>query len=79
MGMEKMTHTYTGRIIMSVLLGFGLASMFREICKGNNCLKFKSPNNEKLKDTIYSHGDKCYKFFPSHTINCTKDKTYVKS
>jgi hypothetical protein len=78
MGMEKMTHTYTGRIIMSVLLGFGLASMFREICKGNNCLKFKSPNNEKLKDTIYSHGDKCYKFF-SHTINCTKDKTYVKS
>ena len=38
MGMEKMTHTYTGRIIMSVLLGFGLASMFREIGKGNNCL-----------------------------------------
>ncbi len=36
MHLEKFVHTDTGKIIMSVLLGFGLASLFRKVCKINN-------------------------------------------
>ena len=34
----KFLHTQTGKIVMSILLGFGLASLFRTVCKNNNCL-----------------------------------------
>ena len=29
----KFLHTQTGKIVMSILLGFGLASLFRTVCK----------------------------------------------
>lgn len=77
MNLNKFTHTQTGKIIMSVLLGFGLATiMFRKVCKGKNCLKFKVPDNDYIKKTTFTHGDKCYNFF-SHTVDCKNSKMYV--
>ena len=29
-----------GRIILSILLGFGIATLFRKACKDRNCLNF---------------------------------------
>ena len=28
----------SGQILVSVLLGLGLSSLFRQVCKDNNCL-----------------------------------------
>ena len=36
----KFVHTQTGKIIMSILLGFGLASLFRRVCKNKDCIIF---------------------------------------
>ena len=63
----KFIHTETGRIIMSILLGFGLASLFRTICKDKNCLIFHAPPLDKFQDKIYKNGDKCYKYTPVAT------------
>ena len=33
MHLGKFVHTETGKYLMSILLGFGLASLFRTVCK----------------------------------------------
>ena len=67
MYLGRFVHTETGKIIMSVLLGFGLASLFRTVCKDKDCLIFHAPPLDKFQDKIYKNGDKCYKYTPVAT------------
>ena len=60
----KFVHTETGKILMSVLLGFGLASLFRTVCKNKECLLFHAPPLEQIKDKIYKSSGKCVKYTP---------------
>jgi hypothetical protein len=65
--LEKFIHTSTGRIMMSLILGFGLASLFRAVCKDNNCLTFYAPPIDELKEKIYKSKDKCVQYVPVPT------------
>lgn len=67
MHLGKFVHTETGKIIMSILLGFGLASLFRAVCKDKDCLLFYAPPLEKIQDKIYKNNDKCVKYIPQAT------------
>jgi hypothetical protein len=67
MYLGKFVHTETGKIIMSILLGFGLASLFRTVCKDKDCIIFHAPPLDKFQDKIYKNGDKCYKYTPVAT------------
>jgi hypothetical protein len=58
----KFVHTETGKIMMSILLGFGLASLFRVVCKDKNCLIFHAPPLDQIKDKIYKSNGKCVKY-----------------
>jgi len=58
----RFVHTETGKIIMSILLGLGLASLFRTVCKNNDCLKFYAAPLENIKDKIYKKDNKCVKY-----------------
>jgi len=58
----KFVHTETGKYIMSILLGLGLASLFRTVCKDKDCLIFHAPPLEKIKDKIFKNNDKCVKY-----------------
>jgi len=65
LNLGKFVHTETGKIIMSVLLGFGLASLFRTACKNNDCVKFYAAPLEKITDKIYKNNSgKCVKYSP---------------
>jgi len=72
----KFVHTETGKLIMSILLGFGLASLFRNVCKGKDCIIFHAPPLEKIQDKVYKSGDKCYKF-QAVASKCDKSKKIV--
>jgi len=71
----KFLHTERGRIIMSIILGFGLASLFRTVCKDNNCLVFHAPPLDDFKDKIYKNNDKCVKYVPVATKCSLNAKT----
>lgn len=58
----RFVHTERGRYIMSMLLGFGLASLFRTVCKDNNCLIFHAPPLDQFKDKIYKNNGHCVKY-----------------
>ena len=64
----KFVHTETGKIIMSILLGFGLASLFRTVCKDKDCLLFYAPPLDKIKDKIYKNSGKCVNRFPNRNF-----------
>ena len=48
----KSMHTQFGKYIISVILGIGLASLFRKACNERNCLVFRGPAPEEVKKTI---------------------------
>lgn len=74
MHIEKFIQTSAGRVLMSMILGVGLATLFKVSCKDRNCLLLKAPPLEKLNDKIYKVEDKCYKFTSSQTkCDATKE------
>jgi hypothetical protein len=58
----KFIHTERGRILMSILLGFGLASLFRAVCKGDSCIEFRAAPMDNIKDKVYKSGRRCVKY-----------------
>ena len=72
----KFVHTQNGKYVMSILLGFGLASLFRTICKEKNCLIFHAPPLEEINGKIYNYDNKCYKYVPVST-KCDTNKKIV--
>ena len=67
---QSVLKTRTGKLLIAVILGVGLATLFRRSCEGKGCHQFKAPNPEEVKRTTYSHGGFCYKFTPV-TKPCT--------
>ena len=62
LNLGRFVHTETGRYIMSMILGFGLASLFRTVCKDKNCLIFHAPPLDQFKDKIYKNNGGCVKY-----------------
>jgi hypothetical protein len=77
MNLSKMVHTKTGKIVASVLLGFGFATLFRTICKGKNCIVFEAPPLDEIDNQIYKYDDKCYSFHAS-PVKCDPKKKSVE-
>ena len=73
----KFVHTQTGKYVMSILLGFGLATLFRAVCKGKDCVIFNAPPLEEINDKIYKHDNKCYKY-TFQSAKCDKNKKIVE-
>lgn len=64
---DRLLHTDMGHIFISIILGFGLATLFQRVCKGNNCIIIKAPPmHEIIKNTYTLDGD-CFKYTPVPT------------
>ncbi len=61
--------TETGKCIVSVVLGIGLATIFRKSCESRNCMVFHSPPFDEIKNSVYRHDNKCYKFV-ERSVKC---------
>ena len=59
---KRLLYTPASKYIISIILGFGLATLFRKVCRDRNCMMFKAPNIRHIKDKIFKHGEKCYKY-----------------
>lgn len=53
-----------GRIVVSILLGFGLATLFRKVCSGKSCVIVNGPSIQDVKKFYYKIDDDCYKYTP---------------
>ena len=69
----KLLKTRFGQILISIILGLGLASLFRKVCRDNNCLIIKSPPVNEIQDKIFRFEEKCYVYEPKSS-KCTPDQ-----
>ena len=58
----KILNSDGGKIMISILLGIGLASLFRKACEGRDCMIFKAPPAKDIKGETYEIDNKCYNF-----------------
>ena len=73
MYLSKFVHSTTGKIMMSILLGIGLATLFRQTCVGKNCVTYNAPPIDELNEQTYKFDSKCYKM-ERNSVNCDETK-----
>jgi hypothetical protein len=61
---EKLFNTKEGNILISIILGLGLASLFRNICKNGKCIVYTSPVDE-IQKNFYKIDDTCIQYKPN--------------
>ena len=69
-------YTQLGKYVISIILGFGFASLFRSVCKDRQCLDFKAPALEKIQKYTYRFNESCYNF-NEEAIRCGERETTV--
>lgn len=60
-----------GRQLVSIILGFGLASLFRKVCKNSNCYVVRGPKASEIAGKLYRIDDQCYTYKPEAAL-CDK-------
>ena len=78
MGLKQLLHTQTGGYIISIVLGLGLASLFRKACQNRKCMKFEAPSSTDIEKYVYHYDDptKCFKYDP-HITKCDAKKQII--
>lgn len=62
------------KIILGILWGFGLAIIFRYACNSKNCIIYKAPKPADIKNSIFNHDSKCFKYESVSTTCDTKQE-----
>jgi hypothetical protein len=73
LNISKFLSSNTGKYIISILLGIGLASLFRSVCKDKNCILFYIPPLTEINNQVYQFNDKCYSY-ESKAVTCNNSK-----
>ena len=60
--MIEAARTPAGTVIVSVILGLGLAAIFRRACKGNECVVIRAPELSRTQGHVYRIEDDCYTY-----------------
>ena len=57
-----MFDSYHEKVIISIIIGFGLSTLFRRVCKNRNCIIIKGPSIEEVEKKVYKSEKGCYSF-----------------
>lgn len=73
---KRLLETPMGISFISIILGLGLATLFRKVCTDKNCIVFNGPVITDVHDKIYKFNDKCYKYTIEPTT-CDEKKKII--
>ena len=63
------------KVILSIIWGLALGSLFRKTCLDRNCIIFRAPDPKEVTSGTYEFGaNNCYRF-ETEMANCGYDKT----
>lgn len=60
--------------LLSLLVGFGIAAIFRPLCNGPDCVVIRGPPVNDIRGSVYQIGKQCVEFKPK-AIACPKNGT----
>jgi len=64
MGVKEALKSEVGAIFISIILGLGIATLFRKVCEGKQCIIIKGPNMDEVRESTYKINDDCFKYTP---------------
>jgi len=70
--LERYLSNPTIRIVICVLLGLGLASLFRGTCHGDRCIVVRAPDPDEVEGKVFRYDSGCYQF-QAKMVSCPKD------
>ena len=59
---KRLLNTDLGRFFISVIIGIGLATLFRKSCTDKNCIVFDGPVISEVDGKTFRFGEFCYKY-----------------
>ena len=68
-------NTKNGKILISLIWGFGLATFFKKTCRGDRCIVMNAPVPKDVEDKTFSYQGmegSCFKFSPK-IAKCKND------
>jgi hypothetical protein len=69
-GLNRLMDDRAGAILVSVILGLGLAALFRRACRGDGCVVVRPPKGDDVNKFVYKVSGDCYKYTP-YGVPCT--------
>ena len=73
---SRLLNTQMGVFFISVMLGLGLATLFRKACHDKNCIQFNGPVISEVDGKTYKFGELCYKY-KLEPVKCDSNKRIV--
>ena len=72
MQLKDITGSDVGAILISILLGLGLAALFRKACSDGRCVVVQGPDPREVSKNVYKVAEDCYTYTP-YVAPCTDD------
>ncbi len=73
MNFRRLLYSEVGKYAISIILGLGIATLFRRVCNNRDCIVFHAADYKKIKGQIFEFGGKCYTF-SEKAEKCDKSK-----
>jgi hypothetical protein len=78
MNFKKLLYTDMGKILISLILGIGLASLFQKVCNDKECLLFSGPVIQEVDGKTFEYNDNFYKYDVS-PVTCDDSKRIIET
>lgn len=72
MNFKRLLDTEIGKTFISILLGLGLATLFRKACNDHSCILFRGPILDEIEDKTFEYDDECFQY-TAKTVTCKAD------
>lgn len=77
MKVDRILNTDIGKYFISIILGLGLATLFKKSCDDNSCVVYKAPNiNDLTNGKPYKFNNDCYNY-NFNSASCDAKKRIV--
>ena len=76
MNFKRLLHTQLGITFVSIMLGLGLATLFRKVCTDKSCIIFNGPVIHDVTDKTFKYDEKCYQYEAVPTT-CDQNKRII--
>ena len=66
MYIRRLLYNPYSSLIISMILGFGLATLFRKGCSMRGCYQFRGPPMKEIEGKTFKMNNKCYQYEYQH-------------
>jgi hypothetical protein len=77
MNIRRLLYGEYSKYLISIILGFGLATLFRFSCENRKCIRFVGPPMNIVNEKVFKYDDGCIKL-KHKAVKCDKSKKVVR-